>query len=194
MIGESGFHETGVKPMNDKQILSGLRKKEQQALEALMACYISYVSAIVWNILRFSMSKQDAEEVVSDVFLAAWNQADDISEDYLKAWLGAVARNMAKNKLRKRSDTLPLEEDVLELPARESPDMLADQKAQQQLVRRALDSMGEPDREIFLRHYYYAQTVREIGKVLRLNEATVKTKLRRGRMKLKKILMRWDVR
>ncbi|MGM9599958.1 MAG: RNA polymerase sigma factor [Faecousia sp.] len=180
--------------MNDKQILSGLRKKEQKALETLMDRYISYVSAIVWNILRFSMSTEDAEEVVSDVFLAAWNQADDIREDYLKAWLGAVARNMSKNKLRGRSDTLPLEEDVLELPARESPDTLAQQKTQQQLVRRAVDSMGEPDREIFLRHYYYAQTVREIGMVLHMNEATVKTKLRRGRMRLKEILMRWDVR
>ncbi len=53
--------------------------------------------------------------------------------------------------------------------------------------------MGQPDREIFLRHYYYAQTVQEISRETGLNESTVKTKLRRGRMRLKTILLRWGV-
>ena len=48
----------------------------------------------------------------------------------------------------------------------------------------------DPDREIFLRHYYYAQAVQEIARQMGLNESTIKTKLRRGRMKLKDILTR----
>ena len=61
---------------------------------------------------------------------------------------------------------------------------------EQALVRRAVFSLPDPDREIFLRHYYYAQTVQEIAHQMGLNESTVKTKLRRGRMKLKDILTR----
>ncbi len=180
--------------MNDEQILYGLRNRDQNALEALLDRYTNYISTIVWNILRCKMSKQDAEEVVSDVFLAAWNQAEDLQPGCLKAWLGAVARNMAKNKLRHMGFTLPLEEDVLELPGEETPDLTLEQEEETALVRKAVDSMGEPDREIFLRHYYFAQTVREIGKAMHMKEATVKTKLRRGRMKLKQTLLRWDVR
>lgn len=54
----------------------------------------------------------------------------------------------------------------------------------------AVDALPSQDREIFLRHYYYAQTVQEIADLMGLDGATVKTKLRRGRMKLKQILTR----
>lgn len=86
--------------MKEDIILRKLRSGDPAGLEALMARYIPYVSTIVWNILRNCMSKEDAEEVVSDVFVAEWNQADDIQSGCVKAWLGAVARNKAKTMLR----------------------------------------------------------------------------------------------
>ena len=48
--------------------------------------------------------------------------------------------------------------------------------------------MSHPDREIFLRHYYYCQTVSQISGEMGINVSTVKTKLRRGREKLRKQL------
>ena len=51
-------------------------------------------------------------------------------------------------------------------------------------------ALPDPDREVFLRHYYYAQTVQEIAHCMDLNLSTVKTKLRRGRTRLKEILTR----
>lgn len=52
-------------------------------------------------------------------------------------------------------------------------------------TRRAVDGMGEPDREIFLRHYYYCQSVADIAAALDMNANTVKTRLRRGRERLR---------
>ena len=178
--------------MKEELILRKLRRRDPAGLEALMEQYIPYISAVVWNILRGSMAKEDAEEVVSDVFLAAWNRAGDIRPGYTKAWLGAVARNMAKNKLRQMGRDLPLEEDVLEIPDDKTPVSLTEQAEERRAVRKAVDSLGEPDREIFLRHYYFAQTVSEIGQGMDLNVSTVKTKLRRGRQRLKELLTRWD--
>lgn len=178
--------------MKEELILRKMRRRDPAGLEDLMNRYIPYVSAIVWNILRGCMTKEDAEEVVSDVFLAAWEQAMDIQTGHAKAWLGAVARNKAKNKLRQMGRELPLEEDILELPDACTPVTKAEQAEERRQVRKAVDYLGDPDREIFLRHYYYAQTVSEIGQCMRLNESTVKTKLRRGRMKLKELLTRWD--
>lgn len=178
--------------MREESILRKMRAGDPSALEALMDHYIPYVSTIVWNILRASMTKEDAEEVVSDVFLAAWNQAEDIRPGFAKAWLGAVARNKAKTKLRQMGQTLPLEEDILDIPDENTPANAAERAEEQRLVRKAVNHLGEPDREIFLRHYYYAQTVQEISQRMHLNESTVKTKLRRGRMRLKTLLTRWD--
>ena len=55
-------------------------------------------------------------------------------------------------------------------------------------MRQALDHLQPQDKEIFLRYYYYAQTVAEISMDMSLNASTIKTKLRRGRNKLKKLL------
>lgn len=179
--------------MREEVILRKMRSGDPAGLESLMDRYIPYVSTIVWNILRNCMTAQDAEEVVSDMFLAAWDQAEDIRPGFAKAWLGAVARNKAKTRLRQCRCELPLEEDVLEIPDESTPDSAAERAEEQRLVKRAVDSLGEPEREIFLRHYYYAQTVGEISQKMGLNESTIKTKLRRGRMRLKTQLLRWEV-
>ncbi|MBQ9762470.1 MAG: RNA polymerase sigma factor [Oscillospiraceae bacterium] len=174
--------------MREEKMLNRLRNKDPDGLRGLMDRYMAYVSAVVWGILRIAMTPQDAEEVVSDVFLAAWNQAEDLENGKVKAWLGAVARNKAKNKLREINQTLPLEEDILELPDREM-----NRLEERQLVRQAVDSLDPTDREIFLRHYYYGQQISEISNIMDIKEATVKTKLHRGRLKLKEYLTGRDI-
>lgn len=179
--------------MRDEIILRMLRGRDPKGLEQLMDRYTNYLSVIVWNMLHKDLSSEDAEEVVSDVFLAAWNQAHEIQAGSLKSWLAAVARNKARDRLRRIRKELPLEEDVLELPDENTPVTALEKKEEQALVRKAIDQLSEPDREIFLRHYYYIQSVQEISQTLHMKESTVKTKLRRGRMRLKTMLTRWGV-
>ena len=176
--------------MQEEAMIEKIRAGNPAGLEALMDRYIPYVSAVVWNILRNTMPAEDGEEVVSDVFLAAWRKPDALQPGSVKAWLGAVARNKAKNRLRQISRTLPLEEDALDIPAPDDPPGDLERAEERQLVRRAVDALPGPDREIFLRHYYYAQTVQEIASHMGLNESTIKTRLRRGRIKLKDTLTR----
>lgn len=176
--------------MREETILRKLQSGDPGGLEALMERYIPYVSAVVWNILRDAMPPEDGEEVVSDVFLAAWHQAEELRPGAVKAWLGSVARHKAKNRLRHMGRDLPLEEDALELPGPDDPPGEYEQAVERQLIRQAVDTLPGPDREVFLRHYYYAQTVQEIAAQMDLNLSTVKTKLRRGRIKLKEILTR----
>ena len=177
--------------MTEQIMLKKIRDRDPAGLEALMDRYTPYVSAIVWNILRFSMQPEDAEEVVSDVFLAAWNQAEDLQLGKIKAWLAGVARNTARKKLRNIDQELPLEEDILELPEQAGLESALEKTEERFLVNWAVNDLPEQDREVFLRHYYYAQTVREISKEMTLNDSTIKTKLRRGRTKLKETLTRW---
>lgn len=179
--------------MREHAALRKLKSGDPEGLRELMTLYTPYVSAVVWGILRESMSPEDCEEVASDVFLAAWDQAEDLRPGKVRPWLGAVARNKAKNKLRQMGRDLPLEEDTLDIPAPGDPCSDLERTEEQELVRRAVDSLPRQDREIFLRHYYYAQTVEEISAATGMNASTVKTKLRRGRMKLKEILTKEGV-
>lgn len=174
--------------MREEIILRKMRSGDSSGLEALMDAYIPYVSTIVWNILRGAMPSEDAEEVVSDVFLSAWDQAADLKPGHVKGWLGAVARNKAKNRLRQIGQTLSLDDDTLDIPSLDDPASELERAEEQVIVRQALDNLQPQDKEIFLRYYYYAQTVAEISTDMSLNVSTVKTKLRRGRNKLKKLL------
>lgn len=174
--------------MREAAMVQKIRAGDPSGLKALMDVYIPYVSVIVWNILRGAMSPEDAEEVVSDVFLAVWNHAAGINPGHMKGWLGTVARNKAVNKLRETGRTISLEENELDVPGADNPSEDIEREEERALVRQAVDSLPAQDREIFLRHYYYAQTVKEISIKMGLNESTIKTRLRRGRSKLKETL------
>ena len=178
--------------LREMGILRKLRAGDPAGLEGLMEVYLPYVSVIVWNILRGAMTAEDGEEVVSDVFLAAWDQAADLRPGHVKSWLVAVARHKARNKLRQAGKTLPLEENLLELPDPSDPADRLNRAEEREQVRRAVETLPDGDREIFLRHYYYAQTVREIAAAMGLKGPTVKTRLRRGREKLKTMLTKGE--
>ena len=82
---------------------------------------------------------------------------------------------------------LPLEEDAI-IFSDIDPQCDIEAREQASFIRRAVLAMEQPDREIFLRHYYYFQPVSQIAEEMQINSSTVKTRLRRGRSKLKDIL------
>ena len=80
--------------------------------------------------------------------------------------------------VRSPADTLDLEEQ-------------AEMKELAAVVKRAVLVMRQPEKDIFLRYYYYYQTLEEIAGEMRIPLSTVKSKLRRGKMKLKESLLRY---
>lgn len=174
--------------MDEKEMIGKMRAGDAGGLEELIARYERYVSTVVWNVFRNAMPPEDGEEVVADVFYAAWTHSGALEPGHVKGWLAAVGRNRAKNKLRERSGALPLEEDSLELPGPDGPDERLQREEEAERVRRAVDALPPEDRDLFLRHYYYLQPVKAIARDTGLNEATIRTRLRRGRVKLKKFL------
>lgn len=78
----------------------------------------------------------------------------------------------------------PLEEDVLLLET-DGPDKELDRRETARIVNAALSRLDKPQRELFVRHYYYGQTVQEAALAMGLNLSTAKTWLRRGRETLK---------
>ncbi len=175
--------------MEEKEALARLIRKEEPALVWVIERYSGYVSTIVYNIIGSKMTVSDVEEVTSDVFLTLWTNADRVAPGKLKAYLSGIARNKAAEKTRQWKDVMPLEENMLELPGMDPEETLVSRE-RAALVQRAVQEMPEPEREIFLRHYYYFQSVTQIAGEMNLNSSTVKTKLRRGRETLKRTIQK----
>ena len=178
--------------MTEAKALALLQKGDQQALAWFIDRYSAYVGAIVNSILQGSMSRADVEEVTADVFVTLWKGAEKLVPLNLKGYLSRVARSLALQKLRERKQELPLEEDILILPEDSLIERL-DREQRNLLVRRAVLALTQPDREIFLRHYYYCQSVAVIAERLQMNPSTVKTRLRRGREKLRQHLIETNI-
>ena len=175
--------------MTEANALKELKKGSETALEWFVDTYTPYVTAIIHNIIGECMDMADVEEVASDVFFALWENARKVYS--VKGYLGTVARNMAKNKLRSLGWDLPLDERML-VVAGDNPETALEEKEKAKAVKRAVLRMPYPEREIFLRHYWYAQSLGEIALCMNLNLSTVKTRLRRGRLLLKELLTRWN--
>ena len=173
--------------MTETSALRRLKRQDTEALSWIIDRYTPYVCAILRRILP-GAPEADIEEVASDVFFALWTHAQQVQPETFRGYLGAIARNKAKNRARARSCTVPLEEDLL-LVSPHTPEGIVEEKERDRLLRQAVLDMGHPDREIFLRHYYYYEPVQAIAQALDMKAATVKTRLRRGREKLKETLL-----
>lgn len=174
--------------MDECEALRDLRAGSQEALIWIMNKYGGYVSTIVWNIIGSSMSIHDSEEVVSDVFLALWNNSATIRTNSIKNYLAGIARNKAKMKLRESGRTLTLDDNIIEFET-SNPEDAYERKELSLLVKKAVDQLNEPDREILLRYLYYYQTMDTISSEMGINLSTVKTKIRRGKDSIKSYLL-----
>ena len=177
--------------LTDAKALTQLQSGDQQALEWFIDRYGNYVGTVVNSVLQNCMSREDVEEVAADVFVTFWKSAKNLVPINLKGYLSRVARSLALRKLREKSQELPLEEDVLFIEENSLIEKL-DQEQRDQRVREAVLSMTQPDREIFLRHYYYCQSVAVIAEKMKMNPSTIKTRLKRGREKLRQYLTGYE--
>lgn len=184
--------------MDEHTILAGLLQKDEKVLEFLYAEYENYVSSIIHQIIGSYMTPEDRQEVLNDTFYKLWNNADKInlSKGSILSYLSAIARNSAKNKLREcRFEEEPLQDkdylfidDSSENSAETNPVKQLEQKETAEEIRFALKELPKDVREIFIRYYYFYETIAQIAEKMYLRQNTVKSKLRRGRKQLEKIL------
>ncbi|MBR2724666.1 MAG: sigma-70 family RNA polymerase sigma factor [Ruminococcus sp.] len=174
--------------MKDR-LLQKLKKHDEEALVSIIDKYSHLVATVAFNISKGSLTKEDIEEIASDVFVLLWKNSDKVQQGKLKGYICSIARTQTLNKIAvvKRKTVLNIddydpEDDFSIEDETENMDL-------QEELRSIIGELGQPDKDILIRHYYYCQTVSQISKNMQINLETVKSKLRRTRDKIKKILI-----
>jgi RNA polymerase sigma factor (sigma-70 family) len=182
------------RPEDDLKLIQGLKAQDESALNTCINRYHSYVSYIAANIIGKAFPREDIEEVIMDVFLAVWNHADSIDtkvSSSLKPYIGTVARNKAKNKLRtlsKYNSTILLEDEIAVDTKDFTKDILNNEL--KDILLETLNKLNKDERICFINYYYCQKPIRLISEETGINESTIKSKLSRGRGKLKELLER----
>ena len=177
--------------MTDSEILSLMKQSPQEGHRALFEEYYSYVYAIVWDHIRGAGTHEDAEECVSDTWLRAWKAVPSDPPRKLGAYLTAVTRNIALDRLRMREADKRgggeadrcLDELADILPSGYAPPET--EVLFRDLMTRFVLSLRAEEREIFLFRYRNVETVSEIARITGKSPGAVKITLFRCRKKLR---------
>lgn len=176
---------------------------DRRAFEALYRA----TSAVLFGVvLRINRDRDQAEEVLQEVFITAWRQAAtfDVAQGRVLTWLTTIARHRAIDSLRRKAtqpvtisrfgglDTDGGETDMLEqLPSEQpGPLDLLDEASQAHELHRCMESLSGEQRSSLALAYYQGLSHAEVADHLRQPLGTVKSWVRRGLLKLRACLDR----
>ena len=178
--------------MDDHKIIALFNERSEQAITELSKKYGRACMNVAINVLG---NESDAEECVNDAYLALWNSVPPKYPDYLLAYLLKIVRNLALKK--KRSDLCSKRSSLLRVPLSETEDFLAladtiqdhlDEKELTTHIDSFLASIDTESRIIFIRRYWFCDSVEAIAERLHKKPHYISVKLSRTKEKLKKSL------
>lgn len=176
--------------MNDDQIIELYWQRNDAAIQETSRKYGAYCFAIADNILN---CREDSEECVNDTWLQTWNSIPPQRPNIFRIYLAKIIRNLSFNRHQaqhaaKRGGgeiTLVLDE-LAECIAGESDVVdTYQQKELEQSINCFVRSLAERDGNIFIRRYFFTESVSQIAKCYHLTENNVMVILSRTRRKLR---------
>jgi len=174
---------------NDVDLLKAIARQDESALAEL---YDRYRVILFGLLVRILNSREEAEDVLQEVFLQVWRRAADFDENRGRpfTWLVTLARSRGIDRLR----SLGARERVAIAGAREPSDEVSDAVAdafkseQRSLVNTALAQLPDEQKRPLMLAYFEGLTQSEIATKLGAPLGTVKTRMRAGLMKMRELI------
>ena len=197
----NGDHVATVSPRagayedrTDNELMALISAGESEALEML---YNRYAHTVYQTVLRVVQDRALAEDLVQDVFWRVWRRSSRFAAErgQVVAWLRAVARNVGVDELRRlRAGPVLIRTEVEHARMRELADDQADVAAaaikqeQRHMIVSALQQLPFEQRQVIELNFFGGRSYQEIAAALNHPLGTVKTRARRGLLKLKQAL------
>ena len=179
---------------SDEEIIRLFFERSEQAIEELVQAHGSAAARVARNILG---SERDAEECLNDTYLAVWNAIPPQEPAPLRTFVCKIARNLAAakyhaNTAKKRNSRYDAALDELEdcLAAGGSVEEAYDAKELSEAINAFLSSLSYTDRFLFVRRYWYSDSMQDIAAMIGSTANSVAVRLYRLREKLRHYLIR----
>ena len=176
--------------MDDNMIIDLYWARSESAINETALKYGNYCLKIAMNILQ---NQEDSDECVNDTYLRAWNAIPPQRPTIFPSFLGKITRNLSLNKYRKQRTKkrggyeVALLLDELEdcIPSGRSVEAEYEAGVIAKTIDSFLYSIDAESRIVFVRRYWYVDSIRSIAARFQMNESKVKSMLFRTRNKLK---------
>ncbi len=186
--------------MEDQEIIELFFLRSERAIAELTDKYGSVMRRVAFYVLR---DEQDVEECVNDACLGVWNKIPPERPDPLMAYVCRITKNLALNRLRhkramKRDDSREcsleaLEELEGELPGGITVEERWSRQRLTEAIQSFLDGLDRKSRVMFVKRYWFGESLEDIARECGVRANTVAVRLRRIRAKLKRHLENEEV-
>ena len=186
--------------LTDEQLMKMFQEGDEHAYNQLV---IKYKDRILNYIINFVGDYASAQDLAQDTFLKVYIKKKSYKEiAKFSTWLYTIAGNLAKTELRKikRRKTYSVsalsrddKEFVLKVPEKDSIDE-TDQYGQSDFMQSALLELEDDFRNIIILREIQGTSYEVISKILKLPLGTVKSRINRGKLKLRDILIKFGVK
>ena len=177
--------------MDDEKIIDLYWARSEQAIYETDQKYGAMCRRLAGNLLR---NDEDAAECVNDTYHGLWETIPPVRPQRLSAYIAKITRNLAMKRLTYRNAekrtavTVSFEELEECIPAAQTPERRLEGRVLTDALERFLDTLDRESRQIFLRRYWFFDSVDQIAEKLGVSQSKVKTRLFRTRNKLKVFL------
>lgn len=173
--------------MEDSKILELFFARNEDAIRHTDDTYGRRLFALADNIVR---NDQDAEESVSDTYMRAWDTIPPQKPQHFFAYLAKICRNFAlkkldwKNAAKRKAEVVSLTQEMEACIPDSTRDREMEAKELGMLLDRFLRTLTPENQMVFLRRYWYVDTIAEIAARYDISESAVQMRLNRTRARL----------
>lgn len=179
--------------MEDNQILGLLLVRDEQGLKELETKYGTRLKHLAMGILP----EEDALECVNDTYLAVWNSIPPKQPEFLFAYVAKICRNLALNRVewdsaaKRNAEVVELSEELSQCIPDNSANM--EDRELARLIGTFLKELSETKRSLFIRRYWYGESIKELAEAFGYRETKIKSILFRLRNQLWKELKKEEL-
>jgi len=177
----------GAQQTSDEALVKAIADGDRRAMQTL---YQRHNVRVYRFVLRLTNDASVAEDLVSEVFIDVWRQADTFkAQSQVSTWLLSIARHKALSALRRRQDE-QLDEraaSAIEDPA-DDPETIVRNEDRSAAIQSCLSQISAPHREVIDLVYYQEKSVDEVACIVGIPASTVKTRMFYARKQMEKLL------
>ena len=176
--------------MTDEEIVQLFFQRKEEAVQEINRKYGSYCFKIANSILN---NREDLEECVNDTWMQTWNTIPPTRPKYLRLFVAKIVRNLSfsryklKNAKKRGSGEMMLVLEELEecIAGQSDVETLYIAGELQTAINEFVKNLPEKEGNIFIRRYFYAESMKDISKRYGVSENNVRVILSRTRGKLR---------
>lgn len=183
--------------MEDSKIIDLFFARNEDAIQYTADAYGNRLFVLADHIVK---NNQDAEESVSDTYWKAWDTIPPQKPNHFFAYLATICRHFAlgrldwKNAAKRKAEVVSLTQEMELCIPDQSRDAQLEGQELGRILSAFLRTLTPENRMVFLRRYWYVDTIAEIAARYGISESAVMTRLSRTRAKLCTYLKKEGIR